>query len=64
MSVSLPAETVWHRVEAGGVSEMSNSLEINVARQINEQLDDGAYQNPSPASDNTMQEGKVMHFSQ
>ena len=46
------------------VSEVSKSLGIDVARQINEQLNGGAYQNADPVTGNTMQEGEVVHFSQ
>ncbi len=46
------------------VSEVSKSLGIDVAKQINEQLGGGAYQNTNPTSGNTMQEGEVIHFSQ
>lgn len=47
------------------VSEVSKSLGVDVARQINEQLGGGAYQNADPVSGgNTMQEGEVVHFSQ
>ncbi|MGZ4997874.1 MAG: hypothetical protein ACXWEV_05155 [Methylobacter sp.] len=46
------------------MSEVSKSLGIDVARQINEQLGGGAYQHTSPTAGNMMQEGEVMHFSQ
>lgn len=46
------------------VSEVSKSLGIDVARQISEQLGGGAYENASPATGNTMQEGEVIHFRQ
>jgi len=48
------------------VSDVSKSLGIDVARQIDEQLGGGgAYQNADPASGgNAMQEGDVVHFSQ
>jgi hypothetical protein len=50
------------------VSEVSKSLGIDVARQINEQLrgnnSDDALENVNPTPGNTMQEGEVMHFSQ
>lgn len=45
------------------VSEVSKSLGLDVARQINEQLGIGAYQNTAPASGNAMQEGEVVHFA-
>ncbi|MDI1229590.1 MAG: penicillin-binding protein activator LpoB [Methylobacter sp.] len=47
------------------VSEVSKSLGIEVAQQINEQLGgDGTYENAEPSIGNSMQEGEVMHFSQ
>ncbi len=40
------------------------SLGVDVARQINEQLGGGSYQNAGPANGDSMQEGEVIHFSQ
>lgn len=45
------------------VSEVSKSLGVDVARQLNEQLTGNAYPNTEPANGNTMQEGEVMHFA-
>lgn len=47
------------------ISEVSKSLGVDVARQINEQLGGSAYERSDPASGgNAMQEGEVVHFSQ
>jgi curli biogenesis system outer membrane secretion channel CsgG len=46
------------------VSEVSKSLGVDVARQINEQLSGGgAPENAYPGNGGTLQEGEVMHFN-
>lgn len=46
------------------VSEVSKNLGIDVARQINEQLGAGSYQNAPPENGNGVQEGDVKVYSQ